>query len=458
MRRRITPARVAGTGLVLLGIAAAILFLSPSSEYIFLPDSPHAVAPLVTVPKSEQHPQGKGGVYFVDVIVRKASLLERLFPGLRKGSTLEPADNVVPCGVSTTQQRTEDLREMTRSQTIAAVVALRAAGYHVRSTDDGVLIDTVFCDSPAVGKLQPTQVLTAVDGKPVRTPPQLLAIMKTHKPGDVVHLTVRDGKTQKLVAVKTIADPRTPGRPVIGIGVERRLDADADHRPARRPRIGDRLHRHQLLRLAVAHREMDDVAGLVRLHDREQLWRRPHGLAVDRGEHWRSAGASHRRAVAEDRVDQDAVVGPAHVVARRPQGDDRGDRLRAGHLAQVLGSLLGGRDAAGDDVAGRLEGRSLRSPGIRRSSRLALRTITSTKYTPPLPCGCCSTFGTVTSGATAWGESGRKMYSEDGARKRIAAAIPSRTSPVPAIRAGVILRRTRAGPREAAVDRDLRRL
>lgn len=225
MRKRITPARIAGTGLVLLGIAAAILFLSPSSEYIFLPDSAHPVAPLVTVPKSEQHAQGAGGVYFVDVIVRKASLLERLIPGFRKGATVVPAGSVVPCGVNATQQRTEDLREMTRSQTIAAVVALRAAGYRVRSTDDGVLIDTVFCDSPAVGKLQPTQVIVAVDGKPVRTPPQLLAIMKTHKPGDVVRLTVRDGKTQKLVTVKTIADPRTPSRPVIGIGVEPSFDA-----------------------------------------------------------------------------------------------------------------------------------------------------------------------------------------------------------------------------------------
>jgi PDZ domain-containing protein len=114
---------------------------------------------------------------------------------------------------------------MTRSQMIAAVVALRAAGYRVRSSDDGVLIDTVFCDSPAVGKLQPTQVIVAVDGKPVRSPPQLLAIMKTHRPGDVVRLTVRDGKTQKLVTVKTIADPRTPSRPVIGIGVEPSFDA-----------------------------------------------------------------------------------------------------------------------------------------------------------------------------------------------------------------------------------------
>jgi Lon-like protease len=219
-RGRITPGRIAATGLILLAIVLGALWVSPSSQYIFLPDPAHAVAPLVSVPKAEQHSTGAGGVYFVDVVVRKASLLERFFPSIRNGATLVPASNVVPCGVTAGQQRTEDLREMTRSQQIAAVVALRAAGYRVRATDDGVLIDSVFCDSPAVGKLVPTQVIVAVDGKPVRTPPQLLAIMKTHKPGDVVRLTVRDGKTQKIVRIKTIADPRTPSRPVIGIGVE----------------------------------------------------------------------------------------------------------------------------------------------------------------------------------------------------------------------------------------------
>ena len=40
MRGKITPGRIAGAGLVLLGIAAAILLLSPSSQYIFLPDPP----------------------------------------------------------------------------------------------------------------------------------------------------------------------------------------------------------------------------------------------------------------------------------------------------------------------------------------------------------------------------------------------------------------------------------
>ena len=36
--------------------------------------------------------EGPGGIYMVDVIVRKASLLERYFPGIHEGATVIPAD------------------------------------------------------------------------------------------------------------------------------------------------------------------------------------------------------------------------------------------------------------------------------------------------------------------------------------------------------------------------------
>ena len=46
-----------------------------------------------------------GGIYFVDVLVRKATVLERLLPGLRDGADLVPADQVNPPGVSEGERR-----------------------------------------------------------------------------------------------------------------------------------------------------------------------------------------------------------------------------------------------------------------------------------------------------------------------------------------------------------------
>ena len=45
-----TPGRLIGAGLA-LACVAFVLWVLPSSEYIFLPDVAHPVAPLVTVPE-----------------------------------------------------------------------------------------------------------------------------------------------------------------------------------------------------------------------------------------------------------------------------------------------------------------------------------------------------------------------------------------------------------------------
>jgi len=93
----------------------------------------------VTVPGG--HDPAKGGIYFVDVIVRKATILEKLFGGLHKGASLYPATAVNPPGVGDTQRRRIDLQDMTHSQQVAAAVALRAAGKHVVLRSTGALVD-----------------------------------------------------------------------------------------------------------------------------------------------------------------------------------------------------------------------------------------------------------------------------------------------------------------------------
>ena len=88
--RRLTPARLLGTGLVLLALVLVVLYVAPSSDYIFLPDPAHPVAPLVSVAGRPPQPRSPGSVYYVDVIVRKATLLERLFPGSATGRRCSP--------------------------------------------------------------------------------------------------------------------------------------------------------------------------------------------------------------------------------------------------------------------------------------------------------------------------------------------------------------------------------
>jgi PDZ domain-containing protein len=162
-----------------------------------------------------------GGIYYVDVIVRQASLLEDLFsPARPDGADLVPEHALVPPGSSLADRREQNRRQMDRSEQIAAAVALRQLGYDVTAKPEGALIAGVAPGAPADGKVEPTEVIVAVDGKPVKTPEDLRRLIGEHDPGDPVKLTVRAGGAKRDVTVDTIESPEEPGRPIIGVQVE----------------------------------------------------------------------------------------------------------------------------------------------------------------------------------------------------------------------------------------------
>jgi PDZ domain-containing protein len=217
-----TPLRLLVTGLALLVVVAALLIL-PSNEYIFLPDPAHAVAPLVTVPGG--HDPAHGGVYYVDVIVRKATWLERLVPGIHNGADLYPASAIDPPGVTDQLRRKLDLQDMQLSQQVAAAVALRAAGKKVVMRAVGVRATLVGQGLPAFGKLEPGDVIIAVDGTATPTVGDLRARMAKHIPGDVVTFTVRRGKQTLVEKMKTIGTGTGKNRrAIVGISTEQALD------------------------------------------------------------------------------------------------------------------------------------------------------------------------------------------------------------------------------------------
>ena len=214
--KRLTPARLAAAGLLLLAVVALILWLAPSDSYVFLPDRARPVAPLVSVPGGKA-PRDGGGIYYVDVLVRKASWLERLFPSIREGATIVPSSVVQPPGVSEQARHTEDLRAMSRSQEVAAAVALRALGYKVVAHQTGVLVEDVARDAPAAGKLFPTDVIVSVNGRRVTAAKTLRTILASRPVGTSFRIGVRRGGALTQVRVKTIPDPRQAGRPILGI-------------------------------------------------------------------------------------------------------------------------------------------------------------------------------------------------------------------------------------------------
>jgi Lon-like protease len=221
VRRLFSPGKLFALGLILLALVLGSLIV-PSNDYIFLPDPAHPVAPLVTV--AGGHDPTVGGIYYVDVIVRKAKLLERMFGGLHDGADLYPASAINPPGVDDAQRRQIDLQDMRNSQEIAAAVALRAAGKKVVATPVGVKVDAVAKGEPAVGKLEPDDVIVGVDGAPIRTPAELFSAMSKHRAGDVVTFTIHRGTQTLTKRIKTVAAGQGSKRAIVGIEIEAALD------------------------------------------------------------------------------------------------------------------------------------------------------------------------------------------------------------------------------------------
>ncbi|MGH2934538.1 MAG: PDZ domain-containing protein [Gaiellaceae bacterium] len=215
MRGKVGPRHVVAALAGLFVLAVIVLYLAPSSDYLFLPDRAHPVAPLVRV-QGGHPPKGPGGIYFVDVFERKASLLESLFPFIRSGASLYPASEIVPPGSNDQQARQADLRAMSLSQQIAAAVALRRLGYHVVTVSDGVTVSEVLGGTAAPGKLQPFDVVVAADGKPTPTIAKLHAALAGIHPGTTVALRVRRGAKTLTLHIKTTADPQDSTHAIVG--------------------------------------------------------------------------------------------------------------------------------------------------------------------------------------------------------------------------------------------------
>jgi len=218
VRRLFTPAAALTGGAVLLVIVVTLELVS-SRDYIFLPDKAHPVAPLVKVAGGHD-PTGTGGIYFVDVVVRKATLLEQIFGGLHSGADLYPAGEVVPPGTSSQTEEQVNAAEMRTSQQVAAAVALRALGKKVTTSEDGALVSQVEPGFPAAGGLRPTDVIVGVDGKPVHSPDDVSRVMAGAPVGTPFHFAILRSGKRVAVPLTTVAAAKGSKRGVVGVLLE----------------------------------------------------------------------------------------------------------------------------------------------------------------------------------------------------------------------------------------------
>jgi PDZ domain-containing protein len=186
-------------GLVVLTLAGSLLVTLP--YYAIAPGSALEVTKLVTVPKDLNYPP-QGRVLLSTVSLQRVRPLEAFRGWLDPDTDVVPEEQIL--GPTPPKNfRQQNVQEMDDSILVAEVVALRKLGYSVTERGAGALVSSIAAKSPADGRLKLGDVVTSVDGKPVKLAIDLINALATRKFGDTVKLTVTTGdQPARVEAIK----------------------------------------------------------------------------------------------------------------------------------------------------------------------------------------------------------------------------------------------------------------
>ena len=154
-----------------------------------------------------------GKLYLTSVgIDDQVRFFEAILDLANRDVQLRPRSAIYPDGESTQRVNQQNIADMDESKLLASVVALRLAGYRIDPA--GVEVVDVRQGAPADGKLRPGDRLERADGRAITNIQQLQALIRSHRPGEVLALGVKRGDAGLPVRVPVALDD---GQPRIGV-------------------------------------------------------------------------------------------------------------------------------------------------------------------------------------------------------------------------------------------------
>jgi Lon-like protease len=141
-----------------------------------------------------------------------------LFTALRgwlsSDTAVVPQEAIFPPSQSTKQVQQQDVQQMAGSQQNATAAALTELKIPFEKI---VVVASVTKGMPADGKLLPGDQLVAIDGTKTATAADVIAVMKPHKPGDKIVVTVKRAGKDLQIPITTVASQDGRNRAVMGI-------------------------------------------------------------------------------------------------------------------------------------------------------------------------------------------------------------------------------------------------
>jgi Lon-like protease len=219
-KRRRRPLVTVGT---IVGVIVVVVLLAGTLirlPYVLIsPGAAQSVGRVVKIDGAQTFPhRGQLLLLTVSVSSDRPNAFAVLSGWLDENTDVVPEDEVLQGKSREEDQRLNKL-EMADSQMTAKRAALERLGYTVPVTGTGAAVTGVQKGSPADGKLEVGDVITAVDGQPVTLSEQVGPIVRSRPPGQPVTFTVdRNGAPVEVtLATRASKGGLCPGSAQVGV-------------------------------------------------------------------------------------------------------------------------------------------------------------------------------------------------------------------------------------------------
>jgi len=214
--------------LFVLTVLVATSFLIPLPYVLFAPGFARSTEDRIEITDGPEVPDANDGdILFLTVTEQRATVAGAVRAWLDPIIDSAPEDEVLPPGGRKEDRILNRLR-MDESKFVASSLALKAVGYPVVETGTGAFIDRLLPGYPAGEQLRQGEVITSIDGEPIRTRSELGESLVGRPVGDSVVVGVRDpAGAQRTVTVELGLNPDDDSRGYLGV-VPTTADRDLD--------------------------------------------------------------------------------------------------------------------------------------------------------------------------------------------------------------------------------------
>jgi Lon-like protease len=204
-------------GLVMLGAFSSTLMTNNGLD---APGVALSVEPMVNVPAQYRHIHK--GTFILTTVISHAPILagEWMLAQVDPAVKVVPPEVVVPKNTTVQEQARQDYQMLDDSEATAITVGLRLAGYQTQMIGKGVRVVSILPESHAHGILQVGDVITAMNGEPIRTTQDLIGKVSAQSGKNPVQLEVERNQAKMEVTVPLLPPASSSDTPKIGITID----------------------------------------------------------------------------------------------------------------------------------------------------------------------------------------------------------------------------------------------